>query len=354
MSGSYMYVCLYLIATLVACHAETPDEWSMAASSAEAPNLFDAATSLGVDTLWAAGPHLPGGDYQFVRITDADMDATGRVYVADLRAPSVILFGETGELIGQIGRKGSARGEYLAPFHVVALEDGVAVYDLTLNRITLYDTTGAAKKSFSTHGAPASDMVAGADGQLLLAMPGPSPHVRAYNLDGEVVATALDAPRGEREHRSRQMPMSGRMCQAGEQLRYSSPFMYEITTLHRSLRASDVTSERYVYPRGVRPLPRVTREGIHPPVLLLAIACTATFTASTYLVQDAGQAFVDFVGPEGAPLARIETTGSSPLPHGYLADARGDTLVVVTNADARPRLYVLRVRLPQRGRGGET
>jgi hypothetical protein len=79
----------------------------------------------------------------FARIVDAELDHRGRLYVADVGRHDVVRVDLGTGTVKVIGREGAGPGEFRAPLLMEVLEDDrLAVYDIQLNRISLFDTAG--------------------------------------------------------------------------------------------------------------------------------------------------------------------------------------------------------------------
>lgn len=77
------------------------------------------------------------------------VDDDGRVYAGDARAAEVRVFSAEGELVGRIGRPGEGPGEFRHVGGVGRAPDGgIAVLDGQAGRISVFDSTGAFRRSF--------------------------------------------------------------------------------------------------------------------------------------------------------------------------------------------------------------
>lgn len=75
-------------------------------------------------------------------ISGLAIDAAGRVYVADMQEPRILVFSSDGKLISTIGRKGQGPGEFTAPTGPIIGPDG-ALYVRNLHQVLRF--TAASK-----------------------------------------------------------------------------------------------------------------------------------------------------------------------------------------------------------------
>jgi len=89
---------------------------------------------------------LGGGvepDTPLLRVTALTLTGGGRVAVGMNAPPQVLVFDETGSVVGILGGEGSGPGEYASVFSVVALPgDSIGVWDAYRRRILLFSRTG--------------------------------------------------------------------------------------------------------------------------------------------------------------------------------------------------------------------
>lgn len=79
----------------------------------------------------------------FGRVTDIAVGTEGDLYVLDIDVPVIRHFSNTGQYLGDIGRKGQGRGEYGYPLGVETLPSGVvAVWDPRKGAVHNYTDSG--------------------------------------------------------------------------------------------------------------------------------------------------------------------------------------------------------------------
>jgi sugar lactone lactonase YvrE len=84
--------------------------------------------------------------------------ARDRLYVADSGAHRVVIFTGNGELVGEIGRRGTAPGEFNFPTHLALAPDGgLLVTDALGYRIQRFTLDGTLAGHFGRHGNTAGD-----------------------------------------------------------------------------------------------------------------------------------------------------------------------------------------------------
>jgi DNA-binding beta-propeller fold protein YncE len=84
--------------------------------------------------------------------------ARDRLYVADSGAHRIVVFAGDGQLVGEIGRRGSAPGEFNFPTHLALAPDGgLLVTDALGYRIQRFGRDGTPAGHFGRHGNTAGD-----------------------------------------------------------------------------------------------------------------------------------------------------------------------------------------------------
>jgi hypothetical protein len=129
------------------------------------------------------------GEDALYRVTSATRLRGGRIAVANAGTHQVKLFGERGEHLGSLGRRGAGPGEFQFPMWVGSHADSILVWDAALERLTVFDASGgfARTAQFPSLGGSfprALDLFA--DGSLLL----------ASGTDGEAAAREAGSWRG--------------------------------------------------------------------------------------------------------------------------------------------------------------
>ena len=104
----------------------------------------DAMYSLSPEPVLQIGAIEGTPAYQFGSITDLATMSDGRLAVLDGLARELRLFSSDGRHIWTVGRKGNGPGEFRGLAYVYMLDgDSVKVYDQSLRRFSLFDSTGA-------------------------------------------------------------------------------------------------------------------------------------------------------------------------------------------------------------------
>jgi len=143
-----------------------------------------------------------------VRISGIDMDSLGRLLIGDVSNGSVKLFARNGRLLRTIGRKGRGPGEFEAP-RLPRFAPGGRIYvaDVSLRRVSIFDTAGVFVKAVSLAGLGdlSGFVVRGRNSWWFATKLGADPHVlletdslgsirRSLLKIGEVL------PQGQRDH----------------------------------------------------------------------------------------------------------------------------------------------------------
>ncbi|GIW52738.1 MAG: hypothetical protein KatS3mg081_2093 [Gemmatimonadales bacterium] len=101
--------------------------------------------------LAAGGP----GDPEILKVADATRLANGAFVVADEFKPGLLFFDSLGRFVRAVGRQGRGPGEFE---HIAGLvrcsRDSVFVWDNGVQRIAVFDSTGAAVREFAIRGSP--------------------------------------------------------------------------------------------------------------------------------------------------------------------------------------------------------
>jgi hypothetical protein len=80
-----------------------------------------------------------GAEAELTNITSLDADSRGRVYVADMFQPSVLVLSPQGRVFRRIGRRGAGPGEFRSVRDVQVLPgDSLLVYDPQLARVSVF------------------------------------------------------------------------------------------------------------------------------------------------------------------------------------------------------------------------
>jgi hypothetical protein len=88
-------------------------------------------------------------EYQFFRIAGIEVDALGRILVANSGNASLRMYDANGRWVRDIGARGSGPGEFASVSTPVLRHDTIGVSDQQAMRFTLFDTAGALLASWS-------------------------------------------------------------------------------------------------------------------------------------------------------------------------------------------------------------
>jgi hypothetical protein len=130
----------------------------------------------------------------FTEIYEFDVDPTGRLWVYDRPSNSLFLFDAAGTLIRRIGRQGAGPGEFNANGGMLALGDtGFAVWDSRNARVSIFDSSGSFRTSWSTPAgfSTSNGLVTDRSGTLFLKRPVTPP--RAGEILGRMGLVRLRA-----------------------------------------------------------------------------------------------------------------------------------------------------------------
>lgn len=83
----------------------------------------------------------PGGVY-FAQAQRLSSDLQGRIYVSDIKAGQIFIFGPAGDFLGKFGRRGQGPGEFNIPGRVLLKGDQLAVLDPGNTRIQYFSAEG--------------------------------------------------------------------------------------------------------------------------------------------------------------------------------------------------------------------
>ena len=81
-------------------------------------------------------------EYQHFRLRDMAVGPSGEIYAVDAGHAEVRVFDAEGRYVRAYGRKGEGPGEFEFPSGLWLLGDTIAVYDVELSRMTLFDIDG--------------------------------------------------------------------------------------------------------------------------------------------------------------------------------------------------------------------
>lgn len=120
------------------------------------------------------------------------VDDAGRIYVADTKPNVIKVFSRDGELVRTVGREGEGPGEFRAAFIAVQGAE-LVVHDPANARTSVFDTSGALLRSWSSSCCYWSDIEIDGQGRIYVTLmsDGRGTQVRyvRYRTDGTVVDT---------------------------------------------------------------------------------------------------------------------------------------------------------------------
>jgi hypothetical protein len=128
-----------IIATVFACAGPAttddsmPSEWRLTGPTVTI-GVLDGAT-----------------DYEFESLSSAWKSDGGRIIVADRGQTSLLFYDEHGQFVRRIGRQGAGPGETRYMGNAFPYRgDSIAVYDLSMRRISVFDSAGVFARAFTS------------------------------------------------------------------------------------------------------------------------------------------------------------------------------------------------------------
>ncbi len=111
--------------------------------------------------------------YEKAGRTDVGADAQGNIYVLDSGGPRVQVFDAAGHFVRSFGKSGEGPGELKMPGDIAVAGDGrSAIFDMALQRITVFDNSGKMLRDQLVTG-PVTSMIWNGNDNLVVAMRGP-------------------------------------------------------------------------------------------------------------------------------------------------------------------------------------
>lgn len=132
----------------------------------------------------------------------ATMDGAGRAYVVDEPPVSIKVFDSTGHFVRTIGRSGEGPGEYRQP-RIVIHDGQLFVDDARLQRVSVFDTSGALIRSFraeSNAAGPGTFMIDDSSRIWLRIYQPEQPDVTVTAVRFDTMGTLLDTLRFRQLH----------------------------------------------------------------------------------------------------------------------------------------------------------
>jgi hypothetical protein len=99
------------------------------------------------------------------------VEAGGKIFIADLKVPTIFRFDGRGKPEGRVGRSGQGPGEYRFPAPMGVVADTLWVADALQQRILLYTVDGKPARTITVAGGRTGSLAYSADGATL-AIPG--------------------------------------------------------------------------------------------------------------------------------------------------------------------------------------
>jgi len=334
---TFAFLMISTTAPMWACSSHDESDWLFF------PESRTTLTTETSDRRVAARVYLEmAGEGERPLVSDAAIGPSGQVVVLDIRAPRVLVYDTTGALSTSFGGRGSGDGDMLSPGRVAALADRIAVYDVTLRRVSFFDYDGVFLGSFDPPIPHASDMEAGPDGSVVFAAPGPSRHVWVFGYDGALVDTLFAAPSVERDFDGETRPLSGQVCALGEaEIVYTSPFRLEVAS--QALAQGPARSVSVAPPR---PYQRLEAGSDRMPSNFrpAGLTCTGGRIYAAYQDRADGTYFVDEYRTDLEPVGRVLTSSRDDRwPPGYLSNSWNGWIVAYDNGPRGPEVVLFRV-----------
>jgi hypothetical protein len=339
---------LLLLLLLLGCEATSSslDVFSVAHAGRPVREVeFTTVERLDLERILSLGE--PDGPEQrgFGQITDVALSADGSIFVADALNQRVGAFSSDGAFRRWIGRRGSGPGEFLQPFRVVTLGEKLAVYDLRLGRVAVFDTTGTFLSAFPVSSTLVEGLAAAPpDGILLTASLGDSARVYRYDLHGTRTGRYIVAPKADASLTGEgSLPPPGLVCLSPDSLLvYANPWIYEIVALEpNSGRLEWVRRYRSAV---VRPLgPAGTHATNRQGASLLGLECGTDRIILAYLDMERQELYYDFLDPDGTSRSRLRFVRSDGEFPGFLADLRGERIVTFRGRPY-PQVFVYQIK----------
>jgi hypothetical protein len=193
-------VCL-VVAALCAQSAAAADAQRIDAKSPTGKGSYKIESTLSI-----GGPNAAeeAQFYERAGRTEVGADAKGNIYVLDSGGPRVQVFDPQGRFVRSLGKKGEGPGEMKMPAVLAVASDGrFAIFDMGLQRISVYDQNGKLLRDQLTPG-PVQDLLWDDRGRLVVAMRSPDGDAtEAFDASGKSVWVyrpkgAAPAPGGRR------------------------------------------------------------------------------------------------------------------------------------------------------------
>ncbi len=125
------FITVAVSAALAECGSDGTGEHGAGSVPPEVERL---RAPIAVEEVGTSGPEV---DLSYV--LSMDIDASGRVFIADALTPAVLVLSAEGELVGSVGRSGKGPGEFESVTRVQILPgDSLLAFDRELHRVTVF------------------------------------------------------------------------------------------------------------------------------------------------------------------------------------------------------------------------
>lgn len=255
-------------------------------------------------------------------VADVALDERGLLYVVDPSAGRVFILDKDGAHIGSVGSPGTEARGLLSPSSAVLVEGSLAVLDIRLGQIKVYDRSGEFLRAFP---APrrARYMERGPGHTLLVVTTVDT--VVAYQLDlfGNVSRAYFSSPLASRQTEGQYEHDPGRVCADSNQVVYANPWMSELVAIDPQ-RAGYSWVKRYDT-RVLRPYQ--AQVGLRQRAAILGLECTRDFIILAYIDRQTSEVTYDLLDRNGIPKGRLQFMRDTDDLPGFIASSAGNQLV---------------------------
>lgn len=342
-----------VVMALVACQSDPLDSWTTYSVDPDVSTRLAVrhpdSDAVALRRLVSIGPTPAEIPFRFGHVTDVVFDQAGTLFVADRDLQKVFIFDSTGAFQREIGTAGSAASALLAPTKLLVIDSTLYIYDVNLRRIQVFDTGGSFRGSWPLEKGRVDQLAEGSSHELLAVIgAGDSAHVIAFDPSGKekirmgVTPLVLSLLRGPYD------PAVGRVCQRDDSsVVFANPWIHEIATFNaKTGRTRGVVR----FESSVIQPQRSTLRGVSPVIqrsFPLGFECAPAYTMLAYLDRRTATIYYDFFAENWRPIARISfAKGVEHEYPGILGDAWRDRVATfVTRPASRVSIYGVTIRL---------